>query len=270
MQMRKRSKRILFPFLVLLGALLLAGCLDVDTTITVKPDGSGSVEQTFLMQSDILAMLKSMGGEDGGDFSLMDTEELESNARAMGKGVELESAEPYERNGFEGYKAVYSFDDISNLRVNQNPGDSVPDAGPEEGEDVKEFITFDFKKGNRSTLTINLPQEPGDADSDEAGEGVEDMPDSQEMDMIKQLYENMQLSMKVAVDGNIRKTNATHRNGSTLTLMEMDFGKIFGSKDTFEKLAKSNPQSLEEIKGLVDDVPGIKVELNETVTVEFD
>lgn len=270
MQMRKRSKRIIFPVTVVLAVLLLAGCLDVDTTITVKPDGSGTVEQTFLMQSDILAMLKSMGGEQSGDFSLMDREEIESNARAMGEGVEVESAEPYQRDGFEGYKAIYSFDDINNLRVNQNPGDSVPDAGPEEGEGVKEFITFAFNKDSRSTLTINLPQEPGDADGDETGEGVEDMPDSQEMDMIKQLYENMQLSMKVAVDGNIRKTNATHRNGSTLTLMEMDFGKIFGSKDTFEKLAKSNPQSLEEIKGIVDDVPGIKVELNETVTVEFD
>jgi len=270
MEMRKRSKRIMFPLTVLLAVFLLAGCLDVDTTITVKPDGSGTVEQTFLMQSDILAMLKSMGGEESEGFSLMDMEEIESNARAMGEGVELESAQPYQRDGFEGYKAIYSFDDINNLRINQNPGDSIPDAGPEEGEDVKEFITFSFKKGNRSTLTINLPRDPGDADGDEVGEGAEDMPDPQEMEMIKQLYENMQLSMKVTVDGTIRKTNATHRNGSTLTLMEMDFGKIFGSKETFEKLAKSNPQSIEGIKALVDDVPGIKVELNEMVNVEFD
>jgi len=36
--------------------LSLAGCLQVDTLIKVKPDGSGTIEETFMMRKDIVEM----------------------------------------------------------------------------------------------------------------------------------------------------------------------------------------------------------------------
>jgi hypothetical protein len=75
--------------------------------------------------------------------------------------------------------------------------------------------------------------------------------------------------MIVNVRGTIEETNATYRNGSTITLMEMEFGKIFSNEETFKSLAQSNPDTLQSMKELVEEVPGIKVELNEVVEVRF-
>ncbi len=273
--MKNNRKAVLLIGAVCTVVLLLSGCLDMETVITVKPDGSGTVEQTFLMQKDILHMLASMSpeGEDG--FSLMDKEELEKDAEKMGEGVTFVSAEPYERDAFEGYKSVYSFSDISKLRINQNPGANVPDSGmEEEGEDedeeLLEFVTFSFAKGNPRSLTIVLPQpEESESDWDEGQADAEEMPDTGEMEAMMQMYEKMKISMRVIIDGQIRETNATYRDGSTITLMEMDFGKILGDEKTFKKLARTNPGTLEGLKEIVDEVPGIKVELNEKVEVTF-
>lgn len=271
--MKNNRKAVLVIGAVCTVVLLLAGCLDMETVINVKPDGSGTVEQTFLMQKDILQMLASMSpeGEDG--FSLMDKEELEQDAKKMGEGVTFVSAEPYERDAFEGYKSVYSFSDISKLRINQNPGANVPDSGmEEEGEDEEllEFVTFSFTKGNPHSLTIVLPQpEESESDWEEGQEDAEEMPDTSEMEAMIQMYEKMKISMRVNIDGQIRETNATYRDGSTITLMEMDFGKIFSDEKTFKKLARTNPGTLEGLKEIVDEVPGIKVELNEKVEVTF-
>lgn len=268
----EKNKRTYILIAGLIGAVLLfTGCLDMETIVHVKSDGSGTVEQTFLMQKDILQMIQSMNPEGEEDFSLLDREELRENAEGMGEGVEFVSADPYERDEFTGYKAIYSFTDVSNLRINQNPGANMPDTGMEEDEAVREMITFSFNKGNPSTLVISLPRtEESKTEPEEGTEDAGEMPDTSEMESMMKMYEKMKISMRVELDGKIRKTNATHRDGSTVTLMEMDFGKIFSDEKTFKKLARTNPDTLEDLKEIVDEVPGIKVEMNEKVEVAFD
>ena len=62
----KKILLFLIPFLLI---LMFSGCLQVETTISVKSDGSGTVSRTFMMQKEILEMMKSMGGlgDEGGD-----------------------------------------------------------------------------------------------------------------------------------------------------------------------------------------------------------
>ena len=57
--------------------LLLSGCIEMSTRVLVEKDGSGKVEQTFLMKTEIVEMLKNMGQSDE-PFELYSEEELES------------------------------------------------------------------------------------------------------------------------------------------------------------------------------------------------
>src|SRR5215210_6846279 len=99
--------RVLRLLAVLLSTAGLTACLNSTTIVKVKPDGSGTVEQTTLMN---MAALKGIGG---GQFNgpMMNKAELERTATRMGEGVRLVSSEPVKGdNGFEGVKAIFAFD----------------------------------------------------------------------------------------------------------------------------------------------------------------
>ena len=79
---------------VLIATFGLTACLNSTTLVKLKPDGSGTVEQTTLMN---MAALKSMmppnaAGQMNGP--LMNRAELERTAQRMGTGVKLVSTEP--------------------------------------------------------------------------------------------------------------------------------------------------------------------------------
>ncbi len=272
----KRIPKLLGALLLLSVVLLFTGCLDMRTIISVNKDGSGTVEQRFLMQKQFVEMLQGMAamsgeGQDDSEGSFMyKPEELKANAAGMGKGVRFKTAEPLETSSMEGYRVVYSFSDINTLRVNQNPGDAVPAPSDDgDGEQAPEYLTFSFKKGPTATVQIHLPDEK---DSDDAQDGAGSAgaePKQEDIDMAKQLYKDMRLTMLVKFNGSIVKTNATHRNGSEITLMDMDFGKIMSNDELVKKLAAAEAESLEATKAYVNNVPGVKVEQNQTVEVQF-
>ena len=88
-------------------------------------------------------------------------------------------------------------------------------------------------------------------------------------EMIKEIYRSMKNRMALQVNGNISKTNATYREGQTVVLMDIDFGKIVDNEATFQKLLTANPKTMEDTKKLVGDVEGMKVELKERLEISF-
>ena len=51
--------------------------------------------------------------------------------------------------------------------------------------------------------------------------------------------------------------------------MEMDFGKVVENEDKLKLLATQSDESIEGMKALLEGIPGIKVELQDTVEVVF-
>jgi hypothetical protein len=51
--------------------------------------------------------------------------------------------------------------------------------------------------------------------------------------------------------------------------MQIDFAEIIKHKDVLENLQKSKPETMEQFKEAVGDLPGIKVEFKEQVTIKF-
>lgn len=257
------------------------GCMQVNSTVKVKPDGSGTVEETFMMSKMALQMMQGMAsgmpqeGTNKKPFDIFDEEKLKSEASKKGEGVTYVSGEKVVTDKFEGYKAIYTFTDINKLKLNQNPGENMPSAPNMTGEEEKpkEYVTFEFTKGSIAKLVIKNTDKKKDFKADKDDNVSKPKMSTQEEQMMmaqmKQMFDGMKFVIAVEVEGRIVKTNATHQNGSTVTLMEMDFGKLMENPEKMLELSRSEPETLEEAKKIMKDVPGIKVDMNEQVEIEF-
>lgn len=299
-------KRFFHTALAMLMATVFYGCVQDTTVIHIKPDGSGTIEETTLFSNSMLELMESLAGSMGGpekqkddqvkkDAAKGDTpkgaektrddlfakmvKDAEMRAATFGATVKFVSAKPVKTDTGGGYTAVYSFHDISLVKVNQNPGDKV-DAQKAEKSDSppkEEFLLFTFTKGSPSKLVVSFPSRKdaaGDTSSvPESTKALEDKStkesDAQAQEMMKNLFQDMKVNISLRLEGTIVNTNANYRDGSTITLIDMDFGKIVSNAALLKQLNAAKPQSIEETKALFKNVEGLKIETNNPVTVEF-
>jgi hypothetical protein len=260
---------------LLVLTLALMGCFESIVLLRVNKDGSGTIEETVVISDAFMELMKSFGGEEEGEEEeedLIDEQELTDKAASMGEGVRYVSAEPVKTERGSGYRAIYSFSDINDVRINQNPGENVspPPVGGEEEDPVEEWLRFNFSGGRTPTLEIIYPQDLEMEQEEESAEGEVDMESNPDMmDMMRELYQDMHIRIAVEVDGQVTETNANYVDGSTVTLMDIDFAKILEDEEKFKELMNANPETVEEMKELVKDNPGIKVEIEEKIRIRF-
>ena len=267
-------KKLITWGILSLMAIALMGCIETTTLIRVNRDGSGTIENTVIISKSFMELISSMGGESesaGEEIDFLDEEELKEKALNIGQGVNLISAENVRSDKGSGYKAVYAFKDIKKIRINQNPGENIPSpsAGGSEEDSVEEYILFDFKKGDPTTLTILKPMELSEPEEEKVEEQAPMDEDPAMLDMLRTLYQDMKIGIAVEVQGTIVETNANYREGSRVTIMEMDFGKLLEDENTFKELVTAQPNTLEASKELLKDKPGIKVELEDQLIIRF-
>lgn len=271
----------------LAAGLLLSSCLQVNTTISVNPDGSGTVEQKVLMKSEMMAMmagLSSMGqdSKDGSDqpakpFSLFDRDQLAKDAAKMGAGVQLKSAEPIKNDFGEGYRAVYSFSDITKVQVNQNPGDTLPSqmqSGNAESSssNTPDYVRFAFRRGSPSVLTITFPTPPKEqsgSDKSADNSSTDKKMTEQDLAMVTQFYQDMRITTDVVLNGNVVGSNASYRDGNRITLLDFQFNQLLANPDFKTKLMEGKSSEMGNFQNLGKTFPGLKIETRPTVEVRF-
>jgi hypothetical protein len=267
-----RSLRVL---LAVVTAVTLTGCINSTTLVKVNADGSGTVEQTTLMN---MAAIKGMmpGAEKQMGGAVVNRADLERTAARMGKGVRLVSADPAKgANGWEGSKAVFAFDDINQIQVSQGPNMSGSTNGrmssePTSDDPVKFSLT---RAGGTSTLTIAFIDKPATGVTMQTGDKPGDMPDLTNpmlMGMIKSMFAGFKINIDLEVAGTIVKTNAEYVNGSRLTLLEMDMDSLLADEAKLKALQGQigSEPSLSAIKPFLKDIKGIKID-GPTINVQF-
>lgn len=259
-----------------LVATLCTGCIRSATVITVKADGSGTVEQTMLVNLGLMkGMLGGLGGQSTPAPGALNEADLTRTAARMGEGVTYVSAEPLKSpDGFEGTKALYAFTDVTKLRVDQDPNLSGSTTGgistpPKNSTPV----TFGFATaGGVNTLTVSLKDEPKPAGDGKtpAPTGGPDMDNPQMMEMMRSMFKGFKVSIDVVVDGAIVKTNADHVAGSRVTLLEMDMETLLKDDAKLKELQKvlGPGASVSELKPYLKDVQGLKIN-DPVVTIAF-
>jgi hypothetical protein len=84
---------------------------------------------------------------------------------------------------------------------------------------------------------------------------------------MKKLFEGLKVGIDVSVLGTIVKTNSPYVQGSTVTLLEMDFSELLTNDQLLSQIGE--PGSLEEAKALLKNVKGFKINLDREVAIEF-
>src|SRR5690606_4875122 len=104
-------------------SLFLAGCIQIETKVNLNKDGSGTVEETVLMGNEMVQMLNefitgfSSDTTKPEEFKIYNEEDLKERETEFGEGVTLLSSSEYTTETQQGYKVVYSFSDISKLKI---------------------------------------------------------------------------------------------------------------------------------------------------------
>ena len=272
-------KKIKLVTIAIFLLLFLSGCFQIERVINVNKDGSGTIEETVLMSQDFINQMKQMAtGFGGGEIeenkdesAYHNVDDLKKRTSKMGEGVKYVSSKPMEKDGKLGYYVVYSFNDITKIKIDENPADNMMSSSGM-GKD-KEDMYFKFKKGKISELTIIFPQEV-DEDEYEEMEYEEEPKENtvvsdQDIQMMKAMYTGMKISVKVIVDGKIVDTNATHKKGNVVTLTEMDFDVIMANEKAFQALTGSKEATDEEMKKSMQKFKGFKADMNEEVVIKF-
>ena len=124
--------RFLRLAVALVFAGVLTGCFQTKTLIKLNADGSGTVEETVLMNSMFATtMMVSSGGfiDDGGvsaPFPDGPYDEAALEARAEKMGATLAGVETVKILFGAGYTATYAFDDINEIALYADPDELMP------------------------------------------------------------------------------------------------------------------------------------------------
>ena len=270
-------KKTFTKFVVLLiTAILFTGCLEVNTTIHLNKDGSGTLEESVLMSSQVVQMISAFASSfdstaaDTNKFSLFREAELIADTAKYGSGVKYISGKEVKEDEREGYNVVYSFKNINDLKINQNPNSKLDMEGVEFQEDtVHEFLHFDFTAGETALLTIKLPSIKDQEVSNEVP-SQDTLSSTEGMDELLKLMKDMRIALTLDIDGNITETNASYVKGSQVTLFDINFNELLDNPEKLKMFKQQNPKNLEEIKKIVENLPGVKVELNNVVNISFE
>ncbi len=276
-----RMRALQFTAIVLTG-WLTAGCITADTLLTVKPNGSGTLEMTMLVNTQVFNEVGQLMGGKGttqSRSSMPSPAELTKRLSRM-KGVRLVSQTPIARDGLEGAKVVLAFDDINEITVSEDlPGKELK---PGPGKDVKFALTK--LPGGHSLLSVQFPDKPGEAVAGAAAPQNQPRqnqpkvreaakPNPEMMKMVAGFFKGMRVTIAVDVDGTLVRSSSPYVEGNRVTLLDIDFGQFLADPAALEKLDAlplGPDASLTEVRMAMEraGVKGLKV--NEPrVTIEF-
>ena len=256
---------------LLVATTTLTACLNSSTLVRLKPDGSGTIEQTTLVNTAALkGMMPGGAAAKPGDGPGFNREDFERAAQGMGRGVRVVSVEKATgAAGFEGTTAIFAFDDINLIRLSQ---DSSADrfAGVPTADDP---VKFKFTRGaTSSTLTIDYIDKPPSGShlaNPDAG-AMPDVTNPMIMNMLKTMFQGARINIGLEVAGSIVKTNAEYVSGPRITLLEVDIAALLSDEAKLKQLqGKIGPDaSLSSVKPYLKDVKGIKID-GPSISVEF-
>jgi len=268
-----KCRAILLAFPV----LFLSGCFQIEDVLHLKPDGSGTVEQTVTMSTAMINQLKQMQAGNGQPdaaakpFELLDESKLKDQAKKMGDGVTFVSAKKISTPTSEGFTAIFAFTDVSKLKLSPEPPNMGP--GVTTKTDDSKAMTFQFKKGKIAELRISNPSAPKADDPQkpkEAEAPAKEDPSAEAMTaMMMQALKDMRIAVRVQAEGTITDTNGKYRDGSKVTLMDVDFNKILADPAKAKQLMKASDENSPENVKLLQSVPGVQFEAANPVIIHF-
>lgn len=243
-----------------LAALLatLSGCCHYDVLVKLKHDGSGEVVYTLSGPA-----VGPDGQTAAGAFA--EEKQIKDHAAALGEGVEYVSHRLINENGRNGIEATYKFAFVNNLRVNLKPSNDTY-MTPEERKS-EEYATFNYVGGDKPSLTVMYPErhEPR-----AVSKRIMDRPLMDEEKQQMAMYNGMVLSLRVELlEGENLKSDSAFVDGNTVTLHRIDLTEPATNEARFKELFRREINKVEDVKPLMKNMRGCKINLQKDIKTEF-
>ena len=251
---------------ILFLAAALPSCLQNETTILLNKNGSGTIiEETFLTPAmlQMSAQFAQPGSPDPLE-NLYSEEKAKAKAAKCGDLVEFVKIEKIEKAGMKGSRTHYKFSDINKLSITpQSALENLGSGLPIPADKGKEPLKFEFSEGK---LTI----EPPVVDFSNLGPASAlEGQDPQMAQMMQDLIADMQIAVRFKATDGIAKTDATYLDADTITLFDVQAGKMLAQKAQLTAIAETaktdRAAAITEFKKL----DGVKIETAEKITVEL-
>ena len=267
--------------LVLVAALASAGCFSMSALVTVKPDGSGTIAQTILVNEKTAAQFGQFAGAMAKQHGVPGAENMpleslagrefisegmvQAMAAQMGAGVRLVSSDPLRDGVMQGRRALFAFDDIATVRLAQGGPPGTPGA---QGQ-----VTFGFEKlpNGNAAVTIRIPAfSPGrmfQMPPEAAGMQADPQMAAAMVGMIKPMLQGMRIDIAVGVDGRVVRSSTPVGEAGRLTLLSVDMDEMMAKSDFLKNMTP--PATVEEGRRRLQNTPGVKVVMEPEIVIEF-
>jgi hypothetical protein len=265
--MNQKLFRLAAALMALFG---LNSCLQNESTMTLKKDGSGTIVEETVIGAQILAMVGAMGAEAGAAAAedpfkeLYDEKKYQAAAAGYGPGVEYVGMEKVERDGGKGVKVSYKFADINKVKF--TPGGSLKEMGEAEADGAgaggakEEPVTFAYSGGK---LTIKFP-DPKKAEAEAAADG-----DDAEAAAAMAMMKDMRIAARLVIEPGIEQTNAAYVKGNAITLMDVRVGELLSNEGGMKVLKKLETDDRAALAEAVKGMKGIELETQKEVSVQL-
>lgn len=256
--------------LVVWTALVSGACFQMTTVLKVAADGSGTITHRMVYSNQALAQLRqfaAFGGRAGaaaGAFDPLSEQQARDMAASIGPGVAYVSSEPIASPVGQGRETLYSFNDVSTLRISTQPAapGGVAINAPGLNAGASESITFSMthEPAGSTVLHIFVP-EPNflDALGSPAAQS--------QIAMVKSMLAGAKVLLVAEPDGTLARTNSPYVDGQRVTLLEVDLDEVLKDETLLPRLQAA--KSEDEARAIVQSARGLKINLQRDITIEF-
>jgi len=256
--------------------------MQISQEVKVNRDGTGMLIETIKFSPLIMEVIKgfaegmmNLGEEKSSQKKIspenfFPEEQFEEKAKQMGEGVEFISREVKEfEEGIFGYIAKYKISDINKFTLNpleeeqmmKKPGTNTP-------------TTFYFSRGVKSShLTIRqhfIEEEEKKIEKERRKNEESSKTDEEELAKLKEIVKDMKFQIVIECGEEIETTNANWWDKNRIILLDFDVEQLFSYPDKLKMLSQmEKPQAKEDFSKFLEEIEGIKFDLNEEIKVKF-
>lgn len=220
--------RIVTRWLMVPAAILaLTGCLKLDQTLKIEPDGSGTLEVVYGMSEQTLAQMEAMEKmaanvpeEAGVETQTQSDAPLEFNAAKIREdfeaknleGVELQEVSSEVRDGWKFMKVKMAFDDLASLQKTDFFEDSGMRIAKNENGD---YVMTQTMGSGDSAMPMAAGEKPEDNAMNSPDENA--AVDDKVLESMAAIFAGMRITLTVLAPSDIVETNATEVEGNRVS-----------------------------------------------------
>ena len=251
------------------GMPWMAACLTSNLVLTVRPDGSGRLEQTTLVRPASIADFDKLTGVTTPTTPDQLWEEIDKRAR--NRLVGGRPMTPVKNGDSIGTFVAYDFPDVRGLTdVDVIPGlpglgvfwrATSPDASPA----TTVALGLEPIADGLERLTIHLPRFRLDPSTEPPSAWASGS--STELAALKNLMTGAHVTITIASEAPLVRTNSPFKEGNRVTLVDVDVAAALFSSDVQRMTV--TPGTFDELLAWFATVPGVTLSPSPDITLDF-